>query len=305
MTRHAPSTIRPRVLSQTLIAVVLLCPALAVPAVAGFNPMKKAKDAVTKPAEKKVTQPPKGSDEPPVFDEYTLELTEARVEGLIAACKKAAQAAGARQVIADKLSKVQDDRYKLDQKEGEKVRDLQRKRGDIEVCYHDAYQGCIEKRRAELTSKAMSDPSSMQEFTKLAQEQAMAQGKGDTVALQKATAAMMKWGAPTRDDTLAVKKKCGPIPPHSAAEDQLAAYDKQIEGINKELRDADEKAAKEQAKASTMTQEQWATARERMLGFLGAYKPGGSEPGGFSDAEVAAMKKNLDQLHDAQKNGCL
>jgi hypothetical protein len=269
---------------------------------AGINPLKKAKDAVTKPAEKKAT-PQANNDEPPVFDEYTLELTEARIQAMLAACQKAAQAAAARQVIVDKLNQVSDERAKLDQKEGEKVRDLQRKRSDVEICYHDAYQECIERRRQELTARAMSDPSSMQEFTKLAQEQAMAQAKGDTVAVQKATAAMMKWGAPTHDDTLAVKKKCGPIPPHSAAEDQLAAYDKQIEALNKELRDADEKAAKEQAKASGMTAEQWATARERLAGFIG-WKPGGAEPKGFSDTELDALEKNADKLSAAQKNGC-
>lgn len=289
------------------LALGVVCIACLVPAPnarAGINPLKKAKDAVTKPAEKKVT-PQASKDEPPVFDEYVLELTEARIEGILSACKKSAEALAARQPIVDKLNKVSDDRGKLDEKEGEKVRDLQRKRGDIEVCYHDAYQGYIEKRRAELASKAVSDPSSMQEFSKLIQEQAMAQAKGDTATVQKTTAAMMKWGAPTRDDTLAVKQKCGPIPPHSAAEDQLAAYDKQIAALNEQLRQADERAAKEQAKATGMNDQQWGGARERILAFVGAYKADGPEPGGYSDAELDAMEKHLQQLKDAQKNGCL
>ncbi len=301
MTRHALPLVRPAVLSRALVAAALACFALTLPALAGINPLKKAKDAVTKPAEKKAT--PQANDEPPVFDEYTLELTEARIQAMLAACQKAAQSAAARQVIVDKLNKVQDDKGKLDEKEGEKVRELQRKRGDIDVCYHDEYQRYLEQRRSELSAKAVSDPSSMQEFSKLIQEQAMAQAKGDTVAAQKAGAAMMKWGAPTHDDTLAVKKKCGPIPPHSAAEDQLAAYDKQIEALNKEVRDADEKAAKEGSKASGMTPEQWATARERLMGFIG-WKPGGPEPKGFSDTELDALEKNADKLSAAQKNGC-
>jgi hypothetical protein len=271
---------------------------------AGINPLKKAKDAVTKPAEKKAT-PQANNDEPPVFDEYVLELTNARIEGILSACKKSAEALAARQPIVDKLNQVSDERGKLDEKEGEKVRDLQRKRGDVGVCYHDAYEGYIEKRRQELSAKAISDPSSMQEFTKVAQEQGMAQAKGDSVALQKATAAMMKWGAPTRDDSLAVKRKCGPIPPHSAAEDQLAAYDKQIASLNEQLRQADEKAAKEQAKATGMSDQQWGGARERILAFLGVYKADGPEPGGYSDAELDAMEKHLQELKDSQKNGCL
>lgn len=300
MTRHALSTIRLRVLWPALLAAAL-CLACVAPARAGINPLKKAKDAVTKPAEKKTTQ--KGSDEPPVFDEYTLELTEARIGAMLAACQKAAQAAAARQVIVDKLNKVQDDKYKLDQKEGEKVRELQRKRGDVESCYHDEYEKYIEQRRQELTSRAMSDPSSMSEFTKLLQDYSTASAKGDTAATNKASRAMLKWGAPTKADSAAVRSKCGPIPPHSAAEDQLAAYDKQIEALNKELRDADEKSAKEQAKASGMTAEQWATARERLM-VWSDYKSGKAEPGGFSDAEADAIEKNIDALHEAQKNGC-
>lgn len=283
--------------------VCIACLVLASNARAGINPLKKAKDAVTKPVEKKAT--PQANDEPPVFDEYVLELTEARIEGILSACKKSAEALAARQPIVDKLNQVSDERSKLDQKQGEAVRELQRKRGDVETCYHDAYQEILDKNRMEYASKATTDPAFLQKFSKLAQEQAQAQAKGDSVALAKITKAMFEMMAPTHDDTLAVKKKCGPIPPHSAAEDQLAAYDKQIASLNEQLRQADEKAAKEQAKATGMNEQQWGGARERILAFLGVYKANGPEPGGYSEAELDAMEKHLQELKDSQKSGCL
>lgn len=279
--------------------------ALAPNAHAGINPLKKAKDAVTKPAEKKAT-PQAQNEETPVFDEYTLELTDARVEGILSACKKAAEALVVRQPTVDKLNKVSDERGKLDDKHGEAVRDLQMKRGDVEICYHDEYDKATDKRRQEYAAKATSgDPAVIQRFSQLAQEQGMAQAKNDSVALAKVTAAMMEMSSPTHDDSLAVKRKCGPIPPHSAAEDQLAAYDKEIASLHEQLRLADEKAAKAQAKASGMNDGQWATARERILDFLAYYSPEKPEPGGFSDAELDAMEERLDQLLEARKGNCL
>lgn len=306
MSRRSSSHVwtQPLAVALLLAGVGLFTIASQTDAIGIGNPLKKAKDTATKSAETKPA-PQAKNDEPPVFDEYVLELTEARVVGMLSACKKSAEALAARQPIVDNLNQVSDERAKLDQKEGEKVRDLQRKRGDVEVCYHDEYQKYLEKRRQELSAKAMSDPSSMQELSKLIQEQAMAQAKGDTAGVQRTTAAMMKWGAPTHDDTLAVKKKCGPIPPHSAAEDQLVAYDKQIASLNEQLRQMDERAAKEQAKATGMNEQQWGGARERIDAFLGIYKANGPEPGGYSEAELDAMEKHLQQLKDAQKNGCL
>ena len=298
------SPVRTAVLWRGLVAACVAWLVLAPGVRAGINPLKKAKDAVTKPAEKKAA-PQTQNDEPPVFDEYVLELTEARVAGVLSACRKSAEALAARQPIVDKLNKVSDDRAKLDEKQGEAVRDLQRRRGDVEICYHDEYGKAADKRGREYAAKATSDPAILQRYSQLAQEQAMAQAKNDSVTLAKLTAAMMEMAGPTHEDSLAVKKKCGPIPPHSAAEDQLAAYDKEIASINEQLRLADEKAAKAQAKAIGMNDQQWAGARERILGFLGAFKPDTPEPGGFSDAELDAMEKHLQELKDAQKSGCL
>jgi hypothetical protein len=54
-----------------------------------------------------------------------------------------------------------------------------------------------------------------------------------------------------------------------------------------------------------MNDQQWAGARERIMSFLAMYKPDKPEPGGFSDAELDAMEKHLQELKDAQKSGCL
>lgn len=286
------------------LVAFIVCVTLAPPVAAGFNPLKKAKDAVTKPAEKKATGQ---KDEPPVFDEYTLELTDARLDAMMSACKKAAEAGAGRPALVEKLNKVSDDRAKLDDKQGRAVRDLQQKRSDVEGCYHEGYNEAMGKRREEFAAKAMSqDPALVQQFTRLAQEQATANAKGDTASVQRINATMMQMMAPTKEDSLKVKQKCGPIPPHSAAEDQLAAFDKQIAGINEQIRVVDENVAKAQAKAGGMTQEQWATARERLMGYIPAPgKKPPADPPGFSDDEIDALEKHVQQLQDARASGCL
>ncbi len=288
-----------------LLIASIVCVTLAPYAVAGINPLKKAKDAVTKPAEKKAA-PTAQSDEQVVFDEVTLELTNSRLDAMLSACKKAADAAAGRPALVEKLNKTSDERGKLDEKQGEAVRELQRKRGDVEVCYHDEYHKLMDKRRQEYAAKATTDPAILQKFSQLAQEQAMANAKGDTASLQRINDAMMQMMALTKDDSLRVKQKCGPIPPHSAAEDQLEAFDKQIASLNEQIRVVDENVAKALAKAGGMTQEQWGVARERLLGYIpspGKEPP--ADPQGFSDDEIDALEKHLDQLRDAHSSSCL
>jgi multidrug resistance efflux pump len=93
------------------------------------------------------------------------------------------------------------------------------------------------------------------------------------------------------------------------AEDQLAALDKQIASLNEQIRQVDENVAKTQAKAGGLNQEQWGMARERILGYLAAVGSKSSDavpaPHGFTDDELAAMEKHLEQLRGAQSSGCL
>jgi len=285
------------------------CLTLAPHAGAGINPLKKAKEAITKPAQKKAP-PAEQSDEQVVFDEVVVELTNSRIEAILSACRKAAEAAAGRPPLAEKLNKTSDERGKLDEKQGEAVRELQRKRGDVEICYHDGYNEFADKRRQEYVAKATTtDPALIQKLTRLAQEQAMAQARGDSASLQKANDALMRMMALTKDDSLKVRQNCGPIPPHSAAEDQLNALDKQIASLNEQIRRIDENVAKEQAKAGGLNQEQWGVARERILSYLAAARSKSSdaapEPRGFTDDELDAMEKHLEQLRGAQSSGCL
>jgi hypothetical protein len=77
---------------------------------------------------------------------------------------------------------------------------------------------------------------------------------------------------PSKEDSAQVRKECGPIPPTTKEEDQINALDKQIQGLEDEIRKIDDKSAETQAKGLGMTGPQMGTAFERIRGFRGTSK---------------------------------
>jgi predicted nucleic acid-binding Zn-ribbon protein len=274
--------------------------AAASPAHAGLGDMmKKATDKATKAATQKAT--PAAPCKAVEYDDVTLELTNDRVEHILAAFKAAGDAGAGRPALVEKLNKVNEERGALWDKHGETIQATRSKRDDIKTCYHDGYQAAQERRTEEYTKRAMTtDPALLAKYQRAAAENNAAAAKGDSAAMNRIMQAMHEEIAPTPDDSLQVRKQCGPLPPKSAAEEKVDALDKQITSLNDQIATVDENVAKAQAKAGGMNDQQWAMALERIRNYM-AYTGGGktsskSPPCGFSSAEAEALSKHAEQL---------
>jgi hypothetical protein len=277
---------------------------VSAPARAGLGDMmKKAKDKALKTAGQKVSdEAPPDSCQKVEFDAVVAELTDERIERILATFKAAGEAGAGRPPLVEKLNHANDERGALMEKHAEAIQADRAKRSDIETCHHDGYQAATERRAEEYRSRALTDPALMAKFAKLAQENNERIMKGDSAALAKTNAAMIEEYLPTREDSLKVRKDCGPIPPKSAAEQRLEALDKQITALNDSIAKIDGRVAKAQSKQGGMDQQQWAMALERIQMYLSWRKnnsPAKSRACGFSEAEIAAMEKRLEQLRGA------
>ncbi|MGE5177038.1 MAG: hypothetical protein ACM3JJ_11775, partial [Hyphomicrobiales bacterium] len=224
------------------------------------NPIKKAKEKLGKAAEKATGQSSDQDDAANaevVFDDATVELTEARITKILAGFDAVRKEGAGRPALVEKRNKLADERGKLEEKEGEKVRELQRKRGDIEVCYNDGYHEARDRKEQEYAQRALTDPALREKFTKIAQENNAAAARGDSAAIARANAAMFAEILPSAEDSAAVRKACGPLPPPSPAEVKLDALGKQVDDVDGQIRDIDDRIAKAQADNGGLTPEQW------------------------------------------------
>jgi hypothetical protein len=297
MRRHVPgSTV---VLRASLFLSVLTFLAIGSRAAAGIGIPKKVKDAVGKSAEQKAPAEANATapDEPVVFDEVVLELTEERVQGILTAFERAEKASAGRPALVAKVEKANEERGKIDEKHGERIREDQRRRSEIEVCYHDGYQAAQDRKTQEYQQKALTDPAIREKFAKVAMEQNAAAAAGDTAAIQKINAVLYSEILPSKEDSAAVRKGCGSMPSPSAEEKKLDALDKELSSLNEQIRKIDDQVSKEQG---GLNPQQWGMALERIQTFLSAKKQKPSDsPMRFSEEELKAMEKHLEDLKSA------
>lgn len=280
------------------IAVSLPEPALALPGVGGLA--KKAKEKAAKAAGVEDEAP--ASDQNVVFDGVVLELTGERLDRVIATFQKSKSVAAERPALADKMDKASMERGSVWDKEGEAVRELQQKRDDVEGCYHDGYNEMTERRMQEYSQNALTDPGIRDKFTRIAQQYNAAAASGDTAAIRAAQTAMHSVILPTREDSVGVRERCGPLPPRSGAEEKLDALDRQIASLAAQIRKIDEKVSEAQAGTGGMDRQAFAVATERIQMYLAwrkskSYKK--SSTRGFTAEEIEAMEKRLEELSAA------
>jgi hypothetical protein len=276
MPRHVSLT-HAAILPAFVLALVLIVPA---PAVAGIgNPIKKAKDAVTKAEHKDAPAAQAKPCAPVVFDDVTVELNEARVARIISTFHKVEAITVPRPGLVEKRNKASDERGAIYDKHGDKIRDLQQKRDDVQGCYHDGYRAATDKKMQEYSQRALSDPKLLEKYKNLAMQNNAAAAAGDTAAQARVNAGIMEEMLPSPEDSAQARKSCGPIPPQTKEEDQIAALDKQIASLDEQIRQIDDKVADTMAKEMALTPAQTGTAIERIRGFKGS-KPESSEGGG-------------------------
>lgn len=287
-TRSAPA-----VLIAALIGL-----AVASPASAGIgNPIRKMKETIGKAAEQKAAPdtPAKDSAGPPVFDDVTVELTDARVGSILDAFHKAQKITAGRSALVAKRDKVGDDRSKLMDKEEEKIRELRNKRDEVDLCYHDGYNEAQNRKTEEYTKRALSDPALRDKFAKAAQQYNAAAAKGDSTAIQKLQDILHGEILISSEDSAAIRKSCGPMPPKSGAEVRLEQLDQEIASLNEQIRAMDEKVADESA---GLNRAQWGMALERIQMYLAARKAK-KAPRAYTDEEIKAIEKRLAEVEEA------
>lgn len=135
----------------------------------------------------------------------------------------------------------------------------------------------------------------------MAQQYNEAAAKGDSVAIAKSQAAVLEEAVISSEDSAAVRKQCGPMPPLSPPEVKIAGLDREIAARNGEIREIDKKVAEAQAEHGGMNEEQFAMATERIQMYLqwkNAASKSKSPPvlRGFTQEEVDAMEKRLQEL---------
>jgi hypothetical protein len=271
---------------QALAPLFAVAMALAVsassPAMAGIgNPIKKAKDAVTKEAKKETGQSETQAKPcaAPVFDDVTVELTEARVGRMVDTFHKMESILAPRMGLVEKRNKLMDERGAIWDKHSERIQALEQKRNDVNGCYHNGYQRASEKKLQEYSQRALSDPKLLEKYKNLAMQNNAAAAAGDTSAQNRINAGIMEEMLPSSEDSAQVRKECGTIPPTTKEEDQINALDKQIQGLEDEIRRIDDKSSETQAKGLGLTPAQMGTAFERIRMFRGTSKDADSAKG--------------------------
>ena len=296
---HAPSgLVRLLVIPSALIALAILAPT----AESGIGIPKKVKDVAGKTAEEKAAPKAKEApEEPIVFDDVILELTDARISAILEACGRVAAVSAARPPIVAKQAKLDEDRQKHLDKYEEKIRKDRDKRSEVDGCREDGYRAATDRRYQEYSARALSDPALRDKFMKVAQQYNAAAASGDTAAIQAAQAAMHAEILPTKEDTVKVNQECGSKPAISAEEKKLETFDKEQASLNEQLRAVDEKISAEQTSSkSGFNKAQWGMAVERVQMYLAAKKQKPKDaPRGYSDEEIAAMEKRLEELKSA------
>lgn len=296
--------IRPRCngwMSRSRLAFYTGLACLLLPAGAGAhigNPIRKMKEKIGKAAEQKAApESPANAaaDTPVVFDDVTLELTDARIGGILDAFHKAQKITEGRHALVAKRDKAGDDRAKLMDKEERSIRELRNKRDEVDLCYHEGYTEAQSRKSEEYKNRALSDPALRDKFMKAAQQYNAAAAQGDSTAIRKLNEIILAEVVISREDSAAARASCGPLPPKSGAEVRLEQLDQEISSLDEQLRALDEKVAGESA---GMNRQQWGMALERIQLYLAARK-GKRTQRILTEAEIQAIEKRLAEVEEA------
>ncbi|HTM01813.1 MAG TPA: hypothetical protein VL503_11910 [Candidatus Omnitrophota bacterium] len=292
-----PSSPNPR--AVRLLVALVACVAIASPASARIgigNPVKKMKEKIQNKAEGKAAPEATDAAGPPAFDDVTLELTDARIAGIIDAYQKSKKIAAGRAPLNAKRNQLMDERNKLNDREGDRMRELRGKRGDVEQCYQGGYRAAADKKAEEYKNRALSDPALRDKFTKAAMQYNEAAAKGDSSAIQKLQGILTGEILPSKEDSAAVRASCGPMPPKSAAEIKDERLSKDIDAVDEQIREIDEEVSK--VGNGGLNPQQWGTALERIQLYVQG-KKAKKEPKMYTDQEIRAIEKRLAELEEA------
>jgi hypothetical protein len=166
-------------------------------------------------------------------------------------------------------------------------------------CLHEKLAGDparMQKMQEKVMSLA-SNPAAMQKYSEASQAMSNAAMKGDTVAMAKASAEMMKaLGIDLKADTVAATAACGGAPKRPASVVEIEQLERQADSLTIRLRRAEIAAEGDAARAAGVAPSRFAEMRERLATYSG-------RPGLFQGKEadlLAAHKAEIVALTKVQ-----
>jgi hypothetical protein len=241
-----------------------------------------------------------------VFDSVVVELTAARLDRAIKGMRASQDVLEGRRggpswnAMVTRRDAAANAAADLLNRKGAEM-DAYRARGDrIAQCRDEAFGQKRQARRDANMQRAMSDPDFMRQTAELAQRVMEAQQRGDTAAVRRINQQVADLlEAPTREDTLAVDRHCGQLPPPPVSVVQLDSLRALGDSLNAQLQRRERQADSAAVAASGMSGRQLAMARERAEMFLAKMAAEGEHVlCGFSETELTILKARRPDLEE-------
>ncbi len=257
------------------IALVLLLALAAAPANAQLGGLaKKMKDKAVQAAAEKAGVDTKNAPTPPTYDDVILELTAPRVEALLkglGASQAVLTADGGIPAILKEREAIEAQMPALNDRASAVSSGYYNARNRWSSCENDTrdalgktHEDEVRKATAAMIANPTGAAERMRNATAYQQELANAVASGDSVALKKATANYYKiWGIDLAKDDAVVKAKCGAPPAMPQAMAELDRANARKDSLDVKARAIENRAVLEGSKASGLTEQQFAMARER------------------------------------------
>ena len=284
------------------LALVLLLALAAAPANAQLGGLaKKLKEKAAQAAAEKAGLDTKNAPTPPTYDDVILELTAPRVESLLkglGAAQAALTANGGIPAVLKEREALEAQISTLNDRASAVSSGYYSARDRWSSCEGDAREA-LEKTHEEEARKAMgamiANPSLATDrgrnVAAYQQDMAKAVASGDSVALKKVISEYYKvWGIDLSKDDAVVKAKCGAVPAKPQAMVELDRANARKDSLDVKARAIETRAILEGSKASGLTEQQFAMARERaQMAVTGTRTR-------FSKGELAAIDARKSEL---------
>lgn len=286
-------------LAATILAALA---GVATPASAQFGGLvNRAKDKLVREAVDKSVVNASHEGDVVAFNDVIIELTPAVLDKVITglrASRTQLNDPSGRQALMAKRDAAANEAADLMNRHGREIDAANERRWKAEACHRDAFKALDKGRDEALAQRAMADAAFRDKVMALTMKAAEVQASGDSSAMQALQNEMRALRGESRADTVAVERKCGTVPALHPADARIKALQADQARYDQQIRDGEQAAAAEEARASGLPARQFAMARERIEMYL-ARARGNSKQRGFTTAELEALNARRADLQQA------
>jgi hypothetical protein len=192
---------------------------------------------------------------------------------------------------------VQNRRSEAADKGARDVEVYQENQNKFRDCLHEKLQAGMGRKVQEKMMSISNNPAAIQKYTDALNAASAAAAKGDTAALARANADMMKAiGIDFKADTVAATATCGGAPKRPASIVEIEQLDRQSDSLAIRVRRAETAADGDASRAASVAPSRFAEMRERLTNYA-------NRPGSFQGKEadlLAAHKAEIVALTKVQ-----